>query len=281
MRKTKNVIFAVLLMISAFALCGCVREEETYLMGEDTIIGHMKLSYDKQKMDELYADNQAELASMTIEVIDGKEYYTEEESKAITYKELMQSNPSFIVSKEQYFYKSDQLDSSIDASKNDPSIDGEVVFENISITVTFTSPIQVTNGVLSADGYSATWFYDSQTIASTSSVLRYAYTGTEHIAEDTATVNRKQKIANDKKKPAIKGVKNNKSYKGKSRTFYVKDNVGIKNIKLNGKKVKLKLVKKGKYKNYYKVTTKKQGKNKVIATDLNGNKKTLTFTLKK
>lgn len=280
MRKTKTVIFAVLLMISAFALCGCVRMDETLVMGEDAIIENLKVFYDKQKMDELYEDNQAELASMTIEVIDGKEYYTEVQSEVITYKELMQSNPSFIVSKEQYFYKSDKLDSSIDASK-DPSIDGEVVFENISITVTFTSPIQVTNGVLSADGYSATWFYDSQAIASMSSVLRYAYTGAEHIAVDTATVDRKQKIANDKKKPVIKGVKNNKSYKGKSRTFYVKDNVGIKNIKLNGKKVKLKLIKKGKYKNYYKVTTKKQGKNKVTATDLNGNKKTLTFTLKK
>lgn len=83
----------------------------------------------------------------------------------------------------------------------------------------------------------------------------------------------------DKKAPVIKGVKKNKKYKKKA-TVYVKDNVKIKKVLLNGKKVKLKKVSKGKYKGYYKFTVKKKGKCTVAAYDTSGNCKKIKFRIK-
>lgn len=78
----------------------------------------------------------------------------------------------------------------------------------------------------------------------------------------------------DTKAPTIKGIKDGKTYSGKI-TFYVKDNLNLSKVTVNGKNIKLgksKLVKKGKYKNYYKITVKKKGKNTIIAKDSAGNK---------
>ena len=78
----------------------------------------------------------------------------------------------------------------------------------------------------------------------------------------------------DNKSPIIKGIKNGKSYSHKA-TFYIKDNLNLSKVTVNGKNIKLgksKLVKKGKYKNYYKITVKKKGKNTIIAKDSAGNK---------
>lgn len=83
----------------------------------------------------------------------------------------------------------------------------------------------------------------------------------------------------DRKAPVIKGVKKNKKYKKKA-TVYVRDNVKIKKVLLNGKKVKLKKVSKGKYKGYYKFTVKKKGKCTVAAYDTSGNCKKIKFRIK-
>lgn len=87
----------------------------------------------------------------------------------------------------------------------------------------------------------------------------------------------------DKKAPVVKGVKNKKTYKNKA-IIYVKDNKKLSKVTINGKKQKVankQLVKKGKYKGYYKYTVKKKGTNKVVVKDAAGNKKTLKFTIKK
>lgn len=83
----------------------------------------------------------------------------------------------------------------------------------------------------------------------------------------------------DTKAPVIKGIKKNKSYKNKV-TVYVKDNKKVKKVTVNGKKIKLKKVKKGKYKGYYKFTIKKKGKNTIVAYDTSGNKKKLQIRIK-
>ncbi len=83
----------------------------------------------------------------------------------------------------------------------------------------------------------------------------------------------------DTKAPVIKGIKKNKSYKNKV-TVYVKDNKKLKKVTINGKKVKLKKVKKGKYKGYYKFTIKKKGKKTIVAYDAAGNKKKIPIKIK-
>lgn len=73
----------------------------------------------------------------------------------------------------------------------------------------------------------------------------------------------------DKKKPVIKGVKNNKKYKKAVTIKFSDKDSGIKSAKLNGKKIKS-----GK-------KVKKAGKYKLVVTDKAGNKKTITFWIKK
>lgn len=87
----------------------------------------------------------------------------------------------------------------------------------------------------------------------------------------------------DGKKPVIAGVKNNKSYKKKA-VVYIKDNLKLSKITIGGKKQKMtkkQLVKKGKYKGYYKYTVKKKGTNKIVVTDKAGNKKTIKIKIVK
>ncbi|MBQ9984058.1 MAG: hypothetical protein IJP29_05665 [Lachnospiraceae bacterium] len=87
----------------------------------------------------------------------------------------------------------------------------------------------------------------------------------------------------DSKVPVVKGVKNNKAYNKKA-VIYVKDSVKLKSIKINGKAQKMgnkQLVKSGKYKGYYKYTVKKKGTNKIVVTDMAGNKKTMKIRIKK
>lgn len=86
----------------------------------------------------------------------------------------------------------------------------------------------------------------------------------------------------DKKTPTVKGVKNNKTYKKKA-VVYVKDNKQLSKITINGKKQKMtnkQLVKKGKYKGYYKYTVKKKGTHKIVVKDAAGNKKTVRIKIK-
>ena len=85
----------------------------------------------------------------------------------------------------------------------------------------------------------------------------------------------------DTEAPTIKGIKNGNIYTNNV-TFYVKDKVDLKKVTVDGKTQKLtksKLVKKGKYKDYYKITIKKKGNHKIISIDSAGNKKTIKIRI--
>lgn len=87
----------------------------------------------------------------------------------------------------------------------------------------------------------------------------------------------------DNKKPVIKGVKNNKTYKNKV-AIYVKDAKKLSTVTINGKKQKVtnrQLVKKGKYKGYYKYVVKKRGTNKIVVKDAAGNKASMKIRIAK
>lgn len=85
----------------------------------------------------------------------------------------------------------------------------------------------------------------------------------------------------DTKPPVIKGVKNNKTYQ-KQAIIYVKDKQLLSKVTDNKKSVKLTkkyLVKKGKYKGYYKITIKNKGTHTIIARDQAGNKTTMKINI--
>lgn len=284
MKNVKQLIKFLLLTSFAFTLCGCTQIHQTFTMSDTSMTVYQKTAYNKEKTDAYGKEGEASPMpdNVRIEKIDGEDYYVEDQTEVMSYSDAMKKEPSYILSSDTYFYKAKTVyDESSSNKAEQKNTSTQNIFEKFVITVTFPRPIQSTNGTLSADGCTATWVYDANAIENTTSVLRYAYTGVETLEKDNATVDEYLKIVTDKKKPVIKGVKNKKVYTKKSLTFYVKDDNDIKTIKLNGKKLKLNKVKSGKYKNYYKVTAKKKGQNTVTVTDLNENKKTLKFTLKK
>lgn len=86
----------------------------------------------------------------------------------------------------------------------------------------------------------------------------------------------------DTAKPIVKGIKSYKTYKKKA-VFYVRDKISLSKVTINGKKKKISkknLVKKGKYKNYYKFTISKAGNYTIIATDKAGNRSYYYITVK-
>ena len=103
---------------------------------------------------------------------------------------------------------------------------------------------------------------------------REIYERTFHVAykkeEDTTTETPKTSTGvfsptkriekEDKTPPVIKNIKNKKKYKKSKVTVYVKDNDELYKVTVNGKKVKLKKTKKGKYKGYYQFTLKRKRK---------------------
>ncbi|MDE5864774.1 MAG: hypothetical protein K2H34_10560, partial [Lachnospiraceae bacterium] len=87
----------------------------------------------------------------------------------------------------------------------------------------------------------------------------------------------------DSKAPIIKGVKNKKTYR-KQAILYVKDKQKLAKVTVNNKKQKLSrknLVKKGKYKGYYKIKVSQKGSNYITAYDQAGNKKNITINIVK
>lgn len=87
------------------------------------------------------------------------------------------------------------------------------------------------------------------------------------VAKDLAGNTAKCIFYIDKKKPAVKGVKNGKTYK-KSVKVKCKDNMKLKSVKVNGKKKKASF------------TLKKKGKYTIIAQDKAGNKTKVKIKIK-
>lgn len=157
----------------------------------------------------------------------------------------------------------------LEADNNPPVIDNveDGAFYSQLPDVTFGDDTVVASATINGHPYSPLFVVDGKNVI----------TATD-IKGNTTTVT----FYTDKKAPVIKGVKNGKKYSRKA-TFYVKDNVALSKVTVDGKKQKLtksKLVKKGKYKNYYKLTVKKKGKHLVVAQDNAGNVIKLKFRIK-
>ena len=149
----------------------------------------------------------------------------------------------------------------VDGDVTAPTIAGvenEKHYKNVP-SLTFSDDTAIANTTINGKPYSVLNIVDGKNVV----------TATD-IKGNTTTIT----FYADRQIPLIKGIKSGKRY-SKKVTFYVKDNVELSSVTVNGKNQKLtnsKLVKKGKYKNYYKITIKKKGKITIIAKDSAGNK---------
>ena len=283
--KVEKLLCLIMILALSVGLSGCLHVTQTYTMGPDSMTITTTLGYNKAKMDALGADEDEDITKLTVQTIDGVDYYMEKpETETHTYAQIKKKYANYAVNATSFYYYDNingNMAATNEAKAQDNSDSASIVYDYVGMCVTFSQPITVTNGTLSEDSLSASWVYKGNDLDSLKKIEQYAYTGESTLETDRANVKQAVKEASDKKPPKVKGIKNKKTYYKKSLTFYVKDNISIKTIKLNGKKVKGKLMKKGTYKGFYKVTAKKSGVNKLVVTDQNDNQTKLTFTLKK
>lgn len=312
----KQLLLFVTCIFMVIMASGCVRVEQDYVIGEDN---HVRIAINQSINLETFADayvanaekfgveeklSKEEVIAMlkegasadTYQVVDGYIVYPEEVSE-YDEKDMVSNMPMLIANKDKFVMGGNSSLNTTDSSSaellkqyNFSAEDLEGMVEYCKVTVTFPKAVTVTNGTKADDN---TVFWDTSKNKETQVI--YAYTvpveeGTidNIVASDVATIEKQIKESandvkenvKDTKKPVFAGVKNNKSYK-KSITVYVKDDTSIKNVKVNGKSVKLSKVKKGKYKGYYKFILKKKGSYRIVASDTAGNKKSIKIKIKK
>ena len=112
--------------------------------------------------------------------------------------------------------------------------------------------------------------------------IHYVFCETKEMTKPTNVIQTsgQQSEVKDTTPPVIKNIKNKKKYKKSKVTVYVKDNDELYKVTVNGKKVKLKKTKKGKYKGYYQFTLKRKKKTKkykITAMDITDNRTTKTI----
>ena len=112
--------------------------------------------------------------------------------------------------------------------------------------------------------------------------IHYVFCETKEMTKPTNVfqTSGQQSEVKDTTPPVIKNIKNKKKYKKSKVTVYVKDNDELYKVTVNGKKVKLKKTKKGKYKGYYQFTLKRKKKTKkykITAMDITDNRTTKTI----
>lgn len=147
----------------------------------------------------------------------------------------------------------------ISGDKTRPTVKGvkNKGFYNKPVTVIVSDNVSVPNIALDGARYNVAAFK----VSSDGSHTVLATDANKNVTKIVFTI--------DTKKPIVKGVKNQKTYKKKV-TLKFSDNTGIKSVKINGKKSSTK-----------KVTLKKKKKYTVKVTDKAGNTTTVKFKIKK
>lgn len=341
MKKNRTVVLGIL-CIMAFVLGGCVRIESSFVVDQDnTVTVGVEQAYHKGKTDARLSEEEGMgpqeieemMSDFEVKTIQGEDYYTIQESQALTEQELEENYPEYIINKDKFY--------TYGTTEDEPVVGEDILsslmemglspedLEHIAIRIKLPSEVVKTNGTLQEDKQTVVWDLTASLFSETENAYQelYAYTANDpgDPAADRLTIEKqtadpfasyhpgnqfptpstvpsvqptekpvlppsaspaqKNKVTPAKGKkadyqpPVIKGVKKNKSYK-KRVTIYVKDNKQIKKVTLNGKKVTLKKISKGRYQGYYKFVVKKKGNYKVSAYDTSGNKRTIKFQVK-
>ena len=224
-----------------FSLTGCMRMSGEYSVSKDgNITSVMEVGIEKATLDSM--DGTSVPNDMEIRNINGTDYYISTETKTYTQEEFQTENPIVTLTPSTFYYKSADVSSDIDKAADGSSIQGNMV-TYMSLRVIMPDVVVETNGMKESD-YSVRWELAGST---DTNVEWYAYT-TEGVSS----------IESDKQPPVISGY-NPKKYYNKVPNIKVKDNVGVKEIVLNGKAVT-------------DLTSGfKQGKNKIRVTDISNN----------
>ena len=288
----KKILALVMALAVMFAFTGCMSSNnEVTVRADGTADVYVDFSIDKTKMESVTYDVMLEMVKAAaeegateadikkaaedstkdfmdgfeeglleddqfkLEKIDGIEYYTmKEDAKGISIKDARDvfreyDGKAWLSAKALNMDLSDLLDE-VNSAGFEDAISG-IAFD-MSFKATFPYEVVKTNGTLSADRKTVEWSYTSVK----SDCKLYAF-------------------AADSTKPAVTGVKNGKSYKGKVTVKVSDKDSGVKSAVIKNAKTGKTYAK---FTGSKKVT--KKGKYSVTVTDNMGNKKTVKFTVK-
>lgn len=273
--KMKKVLGVCILSIMLFAMTGCMRVYETLTVNPDGSITQTE----KSGISKEYLDSNGEQPdpSAKLETLeDGKEYYTNTESKTTTLNALQEDMEGVILTKDIFYYPLNSGETSSNDSDIQQAISQGVY---LKMTVNLGDSIVDTNANINAETSGNTAVFDSTSNPS----AWYAY-----------TQKGKMQIDNDKTKPVIKGIKKGSYYKELPKITY-SDNIAVVKTKLNGVDVtpanstsSFTVNGKKKTTTYYDwygtvkgvtKSMKKEGKNVFTVYDLKGNSASVTFYL--
>ena len=293
----KKIITLGFALIMALALSGCMRADTGLQVSEDnTITAHAKIWIDKSQIDAMgdALGSTSDKNDVKVETINGKEYYVEEETKIFTQKDYQKENPAVRIGKDYFYYDIMAGSFAIDSLKNQNTDISDMLkqgfIEYVGMDVTLQDNIAATNGKILDDGKTVHWEFSKDNDNQSFELYAYGKNSSHTLESDSKAV--KKAVADaklelaielDQKAPVIAGVKNGRTYKKKA-SIYVKDDVKLKSVKLNGKAMKFSknnYMTAGAYKKYYKFTSYQKGNNTVTAVDAAGNKKTVKFKIKK
>jgi uncharacterized lipoprotein NlpE involved in copper resistance len=263
----KKLLCAGMLLTLLFALTGCMYLQGDYTITTDGMITETaKIGFNKSVMESLGTSEA--VSSYTVETINGKQYYMTTETQSSTLAELNKSSDSVKASTGVFVANpsSDIEGLTEDYQQQTEDTAMSEMIDYYEVSVKMPEPIVDTNGTL-VDEYTAMWEYIPSENKGSVSGRYYAYTQAG-----------KDMLANDTTAPKISGVKSGTWYgdvdsytSNKKSLPYDKitatDESGMAYVTLNGKSV-TDAVADGAL---------KEGKNTITATDLSGNKSTMTI----
>lgn len=216
--KKNNVLWLGLFCLMAFIMAGCVRLEETFVIGSDNKVSiSVEQAYEKAKTEETLLGQgmtSQELAEMMkefeVKTIDGKEYYVQSVTREIIPEDLIENFPNYLITKDKFYMYSPAADTSADVGENDEDIShiiDEMIKMGLSpqdmdviIRVKMPSEIVKTNGDLQEDKQTVVWKLNA---ANAELEEIYAYTANEpaDMAADRKTVEKQLAEAMPGEKP--------------------------------------------------------------------------------
>lgn len=269
--KIKKCLLLLSMISVMFLLNGC-RVYYTYdLTDKNAVKVKNEIYYSREDLQIKSAEQEKELLKkmelVTLE--DGKEYFKDEESKTTSVGELNKDIATGAVTSDIIYIPTDKVDETSQKkttkSKSQSELEKKYTSAYVKMTFILSDEIVDTNGEIGPDKRTVTFVKNKMVNVD----AYYAYTRAG-----------KRKISLDKKAPVIKGLKKNKYY-NELKKLTITDNKTLKSIKCNGKDMLMRSYTiNGKSKKYWSLPSGygyKQGKNKIVAKDLNGNKTTFTF----
>ena len=263
--KSKKAFCIILCLSMVFLMCGC-RYDYTYDLTDSVNLKvHKAVYYTESELQQLDPQKKDTYIEEVLE--DGNTYYKKEDSEVESYENYNKTNSLGVLRSDIVYLPCEKIDETADIKSENSSVPDMYNAVKINMKFILNDEITETNGTIADDKRIVEFEYSGKNADG----FLYAYTDSG-----------KRALEADKTAPIIKGLKKNKYYNRVGmQKLRIYDDIGLKSVTCNGYDMTATTISSnGKTAMYWflKDTKQyKQGKNKIVATDLSGNKSTYTF----